>query len=334
MKPIFTCKICGEKIYQKHLVQYHTRKHNISHKDYYDKYLKLSNEGICPVCGKETNFLSIWKGYCEHCSTTCSSLDPKVQDKLHKTNFELYKTINGFNTKLTGIYKQEQPKKSLKESREELYQSFMQENNCIKREAVIEKYGWMWYWDKVVNLIFCKNKAFVKIEDIPKIETYIEETIHKNRSHKEMELLRFIQSIYSGTIKHDYKSVISPKEIDIYLPDLSLGIEYNGTRWHSMEMGTPKDYHLAKSLLCRDRGIRLIHIYEFEDFEEQKQLLKNLILGTDNYPKDDFNKNNLTNIIPKAEVIYKDNNYTIYGAGELVKNNPLSISLKLVEIKE
>ena len=171
----------------------------------------------------------------------------------------------------------------------------------------------MWYWDNVIEPVKMlqggRYTNYYYISDIHKIETYIEETIHKNRSHKEMELLRYVQSIYSGTIKHDCKSVIKPKEIDIYLPDLKLGIEFNGTRYHSIEMGTPKDYHLNKSLLCRDKGIRLIHIYEFEDFEEQKQLLKDLISGVDNYPVNDFNKNNLIQNIPIPEVIYKDNNY-------------------------
>jgi len=318
MEPVFICQICNEKIYKKHLVQYHTKKHNISHKDYYDKYLKKPSDGICPVCGKETKFYSIWKGYCEHCSTTCSSLDPNVKNKLQQTNLNKYGTINGFNTKLTGIHKQEQPRKSLKESREEQYQIFMQENNCIKREDVLEKYGWMWYWDKVVDLLFYKNKSFVKLDDIPKIEAYIEETINNNRSHKEMRLLDFVKSIYQGTIKHDCKTIISPKELDIYLPDIKLAIEFNGTRYHSIEMGTPKSYHLDKSLLCREQGIRLIHIYEFEDFEEQKQLLKDLIDGKDNYPLQDFNKNNLIENIPKPSIIYKKD-YTIYGAGKLMR---------------
>lgn len=40
-------------------------------------------------------------------------------------------------------------------------------------------------------------------------------------------------------------------------------------------MGTLKDYHLDKGRLCRYKGIRLIHIYDFEDLNKQKQLLKN-----------------------------------------------------------
>ena len=85
-------------------------------------------------------------------------------------------------------------------------------------------------------------------------------------------------------------------------------------------MGKPKDRILRKSIACRNKGIRLIHIYEFEDFEKQKQLLKDLILGIDNYPKNDFNKNNFINI-PKPEIVFKNAKYTIYGAGKLLGGN-------------
>lgn len=79
-----------------------------------------------------------------------------------------------------------------------------------------------------------------------------------------------------------------------------------------------KEYHLNKSIKCRQKNIRLIHIYEFENLDEQLKLLKNLILGIDNYPKEDFNKNNLTNNIPQPEIIYQDNRLTVYGAGPLL----------------
>ena len=93
-------------------------------------------------------------------------------------------------------------------------------------------------------------------------------------------------------------------------------LAYNGNYWHS-SINKHKNYHLIKSLLCREKGIRLIHIYEFEDLDQQKQLLKDLILGRDNYPKNDFNKNNLINNIPEPEIIYQNDGYFIYGAGKL-----------------
>ena len=98
---------------------------------------------------------------------------------------------------------------------------------------------------------------------------------------------------------------------------LNLAIEYNGCYFHSIYVGKSKDYHLMKSLLCREKGIRLIHIYEFEDLDKQIELLKQLILGEDKYPKNDFNKNNLLKNIPKPEIIFNDGRLIIYGAGKL-----------------
>ena len=46
------CKICGKQ--SKRLGQHVSMMHKISAKDYYDKYLKQLNDGICPMCGKET----------------------------------------------------------------------------------------------------------------------------------------------------------------------------------------------------------------------------------------------------------------------------------------
>ena len=128
-------------------------------------------------------------------------------------------------------------------------------------------------------------------------------------------LEEFIRTFYDGEILRNQSGIIGRFELDLYLPNIQLAIEYNGIRYHSIEMGKPKDRILRKSIACRNKGIRLIHIYEFEDFDIQKQLLKDLILGTDNY-KDDFNKNNFLDI-PESEIVYKDGNYTVYGAGKL-----------------
>ena len=139
----------------------------------------------------------------------------------------------------------------------------------------------------------------------------------KWRSKFEDTLIQTIKSVSNTKVTHNNKKIIYPKELDIYLPELKIGIEYNGLLYHSSAFNCPKDYHLNKSLLCREKGIRLIHIYEFEDLDEQIELLKSLILGKDNYHKEDFNKNNLINPIPEPEIIYQDNRLTVYGAGKL-----------------
>ena len=129
------CQICG-MIH--HNISGHVRNfHKMSSRDYYDKYLKQPDEGICPTCGKPTSYINFTIGYHKHCCVRCSSLDPNVQEKLHKTNMSLYGTTNGFNTKLTGIHKQRKPSKSLRDSRYEKYEQFEKENDYIRRKIVI-----------------------------------------------------------------------------------------------------------------------------------------------------------------------------------------------------
>ena len=202
-------------------------------------------------------------------------------------------------------------------------QKYELDNNVIVIKSFIDKYGGRCYSaiERLnIPVKYYNDRFFIPISKTKELIDYLESiTKGSGKSYKEIDIANFIRSFYNGQVNLNDRKAIRPKEIDVYLPELKLGIEYNGSYWHCIENGTPKDLHLKKSLLCRSKGIRLIHIYEFEDFEEQKQLLKDLILGVDNYSSDDFNKNNLTNTIPNAEVIYKDNNYTIYGTGKLFK---------------
>lgn len=55
------------------------------------------------------------------------------------------------------------------------------------------------------------------------------------------------------------------REIDIYMPDFNLGIEFNGLYWHSeLAGGKTANVHLQKTEECKGKGIQLIHIFEDE----------------------------------------------------------------------
>lgn len=54
-------------------------------KVYYDKYIRPPNVGIC-ICGKETPFLSLSKGYQKHCCASCAQKDPNVDNTFIKAN--------------------------------------------------------------------------------------------------------------------------------------------------------------------------------------------------------------------------------------------------------
>ena len=98
---------------------------------------------------------------------------------------------------------------------------------------------------------------------------------NSKNSEQEENLRNFIKSIYKGKIeKYCLKN---SQEIDIYLPDLKLGFEYNGNYWHS-ELFRDKNYHLNKTLQAKKEDICLIHIWEYEYRENNiKDFIKNKI---------------------------------------------------------
>ncbi len=66
-----------------------------------------------------------------------------------------------------------------------------------------------------------------------------------------------------------------PYEIDIYLPDNKIGIEFNGIYWHS-EIIKEKNYHIKKRKNCISKGIDLIQIWE-DDWKYKKDIIKSII---------------------------------------------------------
>lgn len=81
----------------------------------------------------------------------------------------------------------------------------------------------------------------------------------------EDEICDFLKSKISDIkiVRRSHK-LIDGEEVDIFLPEYKLGIEYDGNRWHSELFNKNSDYHLNKTNKCRDKGIILIHIFEDE----------------------------------------------------------------------
>lgn len=98
-------------------------------------------------------------------------------------------------------------------------------------------------------------------------------------SQSERELVEFIGKDLCLTRD---RTAISPYEIDIYVPSKKIGIEFNGSYWHS-SIYKDKNYHFNKSKIAEKNGIRLIHIYEHEwttPAQRKKiELMLNIALG-------------------------------------------------------
>jgi len=98
-------------------------------------------------------------------------------------------------------------------------------------------------------------------------------------SNKEREVYDFVKSVYSGEIIQNSKKILSNNEkkyeLDIFIPEFNLGIEYNGNFWHS-EQQKGKDYHYKKYLFSKKLGINILNIYSHE-WINQKEIIKSII---------------------------------------------------------
>lgn len=96
-------------------------------------------------------------------------------------------------------------------------------------------------------------------------------------SYEELEVLNFIKSIYNGSIEHRKKGLLtnSKQEIDIFLPDLKIGIEFDGIYWHKSD--NPNNFRDYNKLIdANNKGIRLIRIWENE-WNEKQNIVKSII---------------------------------------------------------
>ena len=98
-------------------------------------------------------------------------------------------------------------------------------------------------------------------------------------SKKEQEIYDFIKELGIDNIKQSDRTILNGKELDIYLPDYNLAIEFNGLYWHD-EYSKPDNYHLLKTDECLSKNIQLIHIFEDEWLNKKdivKSRIKNLV---------------------------------------------------------
>lgn len=100
--------------------------------------------------------------------------------------------------------------------------------------------------------------------------------LHEKKSKGEKELCDFIKSIYPGEILENTRKFIGRKELDIYLPELKLALEYNGEYWHQFHEEKELGYHKNKQKACKENGIKLIEVWE-NDWKKNNQQIKDLI---------------------------------------------------------
>lgn len=100
-----------------------------------------------------------------------------------------------------------------------------------------------------------------------------------HRSRGEETLANILDALGVDYVIRD-RTVINPKELDIYIPSLNLAFEFNGLYYHSTAVRSEADarkLHKQKTDLAALQGVRVVHIYQ--DVLSERGEAVNLLLG-------------------------------------------------------
>lgn len=94
-------------------------------------------------------------------------------------------------------------------------------------------------------------------------------------SKPQKELEEYLYTITDKEIIVNDRKALKGKELDFYIPELKLAIEFNGIYWHSSSK-KDKNYHQLKTMKCMKLGIRLIHVWS-DDWAFKQSIVKTII---------------------------------------------------------
>jgi hypothetical protein len=210
-----------------------------------------------------------------------------VKDKISKTNTERYgapvvsknseikkKIIDTTSRRygVSSILKLEEVRSKasefvMAEAYNKLVNDAARNNNCTPQFS-LDNYVGVKTNGKSVRYKFKCNVCDNEFED--NIENGLVPVCKKcfppNRSSFELEVIEFIRSEYPNlNILQNDRKLLSGQEIDIYIPEKQIAIECDGIAWHSEGFGKKdKNYHLKKTKECKNKNVKLIHIWDYE----------------------------------------------------------------------
>ena len=150
------------------------------------------------------------------------------------------------------------------------------------------------------NFLISSSLLYNRLKIKTKICTICNKINSYNNSGLQIQLIEFIKEKYDKEINLNDRKIIYPNELDIYLPDLKLGFEFNGVFWHN-EMGRDNNYHLMKTEMCEKKGVQLIHIFE-DDWIYKQEIVKSKILNLLGKTPNKINSTNICEITDNSIV--------------------------------
>jgi very-short-patch-repair endonuclease len=207
-------------------------------------------------CGNPTRYINFTVGYRHYCSRSCAQTSPmSTFDRRHR-HTKLWANPGWKDQTATAMkaahFKNRTPKKL----------ALLAERGITSLDAIEPGQSNEYRWKHSCGEIF--TRSFARIAGIYCPVCHV--------SQGQGELYEEIKKRYKGQLIVNDRQAIAPKEIDIYLPALKLGFEFNGKYWHPGDGTREKN----KSTECKQAGIKLVHVWEVEWKKDRSKTLKQL----------------------------------------------------------
>ena len=257
---VFQSEIIKDKIKETNLERYGVE-HNME-LDFVKNKIKKTNldrYGVTCFLNSEEGKLKTKKTILEKYGVEHQMLSDEIKHKMILTNIDRYGVDN--------IFKHNE------------FKLFLKKDSIIRNDDY-----YIDYLGNSISLFNCDNDMLhifsisthnyhSRIKNNIKLCTVCN-PIGDQKSIKEKDLLEFIENNYDGEVISGYRDRL---EIDIYLPELKIGFEFNGLFHHSNKY-RDNNYHLDKTNHFKDRDIRVIHVWE-DDWTFKKDIVKSQILN-------------------------------------------------------
>ena len=104
------------------------------------------------------------------------------------------------------------------------------------------------------------------------------------QSKYELNLIKMIKENSNLEVIEKDRTILEGQELDIYIPEKKIAFEIDGLYWHCDEY-KDKNYHIDKTNACKEKGIRLIHIFDDDNYDIVESKVKHLLGLNYNLPK-------------------------------------------------
>lgn len=218
-------------------------------------WLQLHRRPRC-FCGNLTKYVSFTSGYRQTCSPACGQSNPVIAfDKRHRQEklwaSDRWKSQTAQKMK-DAHFASRTPKKL----------SLLAEKGITPLDELQPGQSNIYRWKHTCGEVF--GRSFARIASIYCPVCHV--------SREQGEVYEAIRARYGGKIVVNDRTAIAPKELDIYLPELKVAIEYNGAYWHPGD-GRREQQKLAE---CKATGIKLLHVWEREWKKNRQKVIKQL----------------------------------------------------------